>query len=511
MNVLNRRQFLNGIAAAAGASAGMFGVSGAQAAERCGVPDHWDEEVDVVVVGTGFAGLAAAWEACKGGKSVALLEKMPVAGGNSAICGGEMTASGTPQQRMHHIEDSPELMLEDTLRAGSYMNDPGKVKFVADNQLDVYQWTVDEIGVKWAPNDIFQDGGHSVPRCVWSANGSGSGIVKSFLEKLEEKGIRPRVRTFVERLVRDPETGEMLGVRVREGYRFPKADSGRVKTIRARKAVVAAWGGFSADAAFRQIHDPRLTPALKNTNQPGATGELWREAARAGIAMVMVDAIQCIPVSNPNEKGFGVAWQFSENGAGRFGLWINSEGKRFVNELANRKVSADKMFEEQAKGRRIYSIGTPVCFEGLLSFQPNYLKDALAVGAIGEFATLEELCRTNGIPFETLKASVEQVNRSIQTGEDELMGRYVDKESKPLGEGPWYIAEMSPKVHHCMGGIRTNVHGQALDVATDQPVKGFYAAGECSGGTHGATRLGSNAILDCLAFGRVGGRQGSAL
>ena len=505
---LNRRGFLRNVVVGAGATAGLGAIGAAHAApaDACGVPEAWDEEVDVVVIGTGFAGLAAAWEAQKGGKSVALLEKMPVAGGNSQICGGKMTATGCPQQLKHKIEDSKELMMADTMRAGSNMNDAAKVKFLAENQLDVYNWSVDEIGVAWAPNDIFQDGGHTVPRSVWSANGSGSGIIRSQLAKLKEKGIAPRLRTYVEHLIRDPKTGEMLGVQVRTGYRFPKADSGRVKTIRARKAVVAAWGGFSADTVFRQIHDPRLTPSLQNTNQPGATGELWREAAAVGVAMIMVDAIQCVPFSNPNEKGFGVAWQFSQNAAGQFGVWVNSEGKRFVNELANRKVSADAMFEEHGQGRRVFAIGTLKSCAGLLSFQPNYLKNAVKIGAIGEFKTIEDMCKANNLPFDQVKAAIDQVNESVRTGKDKAMGRYIDKEFQPMTEGPWYIAEMSPKVHHCMGGIKTDVHGQAIDVRTDKPIKGFYAAGECAGGSHGATRLGCNAVLDGLAYGREVGR-----
>lgn len=510
MTQLDRRHFLQSAIATVTLPAGLAAASTAAIAAPqpvCSVPEKWDEEVDVVVIGSGFAGLAAAWEAQKAGKTVAILEKMPVPGGNSSICGGKMTATGCPQQVKHKIKDSIELMMADTFRAGSNMNDPAKVKFLAETQLDLYNWTVNEIGVQWAPNDIFQDGGHTVPRSVWAANGSGSGITSKLLEKLAGKGIKPRMRTYVERLVRDPVTGAMLGVVVRTGYRFPKAASGQPHTIRAQKAVVAAWGGFSSDVAYRSMQDPRLGSLLKSTNQPGATGELWREASAIGAAMIMVDAIQCVPFTNPKEKGFGLAWQFSQNGAGQFGLWINSEGHRFVNELANRRVSADAIFAEQAKKRRCYAIGTIDSLKGLLSFQPDYLKKTKAAGAIDEYQTLEDLCKGAGLPYATVKASVDQVNESVATGKDKVMGRYIDKEFKPLKKGPWYIAEISPKVHHCMGGIKTDVHGQAIDIRTDKLIPGLYAAGECAGGSHGLTRLGCNGVLDALAYGREVGRQ----
>ena len=294
----------------------------------------------------------------------------------------------------------------------------------------------------------------------------------------------------------------MLGVQVRQNYRFPREGSGQTKFIRAKKAVVAAWGGFSADSVFRQIHDPRLTPKLQNTNQPGATGELWREAAAVGVEMIMVDAIQCVPFSNPNEKGFGVAWQFSQNAAGQFGLWVNSDGKRFVNELANRKVSSDEMFVQQGRGKRLFAIGTIKSCAGLLSFQPDYLKNAVKIGAIGQYNSVEEMCKANNLPVKEVQAAIDQVNESVKTGTDKVWGRYIDKEFQPLTEGPWLLAEMSPKVHHCMGGIKTDIHGQAVDVRTDKPIKGFYAAGECTGGSHGTTRLGCNGVLDALAYGR---------
>lgn len=504
MNSFNRRSFLKTVVTT---TAGL-GITGAMTiAKAAPVPTKWDEETDVIVIGSGFAGLAAAYEAQKAGANVVILEKMPVAGGNSSICGGKMTATGCPQQKKHKIDDSIKLMMDDTFKAGNNQNDADKVKFIAENQLPVYNWSVDEIGVKWAPNDIFQDGGHTVPRSVWSANGSGSGIVDALLAKLAEKGIKPRLRTYVEHLIRDPETGEMLGVQVRTNYRFPNSDSGKVKTIRAKKGVVAAWGGFSADPVYRQLQDQRLLPSLQNTNQPGATGELWREAAANGVSMIMVDAIQCVPFSNPHEKGFGVAWQFSQNAAGQFGLWVNSLGKRFVNELANRKVSADAMFAEHKDGRRVFAIGTLKSCAGLLSFQPKYLDNAVSIGAIGKYDSLEALCKANNLPYNEVKAAVDQVNESVKTGNDAVMGRYIDKEFQPLVEGPWLIAEMSPKVHHCMGGIKTDVKGQALDVRTDKPIKGFYAAGECAGGTHGAVRLGCNGVLDALAYGREVGKN----
>lgn len=199
-------------------------------------------------MGSGFAGLAAAIEAKKAGVSCVVLEKMPTAGGNSIINGGILTATGCPQQLKHGIKDSPELLAKDMLVAGLYMNNPEKVKLVADSALSNYEWTVKELGVEYNPDAIGQEGGHSVPRYVFTKNGSGSGIVSKELEKVAKLGVKVETRTYVEHIIRD-EKGAVLGLQIRKGYRFPKAGSGRVQFIRAKKGVVLCYGGFSRDVA----------------------------------------------------------------------------------------------------------------------------------------------------------------------------------------------------------------------------------------------------------------------
>ena len=258
------------------------------------IPEKWDEEFDVVVIGSGFVGLAAAIEAKLAGKSVAVFEKMRNPGGNSIINGGIPGVPGTPMQKKEGIDDSPELMMEDMLREGLGLNHPDKVRKLCEEALPTWQWTIDELGVEWNRDRVSQGGGHSVPRCSIIKNGSGSGIVLKEIEKLKTLGVPIRTRVLMERIIRDAD-GRVKGVMVREGYRFPNKDSGKTKFLKAKRGLVLAHGGFGADIPYRTIFDPKLTAEIGTTCQPGATSEAWREADRIGCQMIQTDWIQCAP------------------------------------------------------------------------------------------------------------------------------------------------------------------------------------------------------------------------
>ena len=502
MSALNRRTLLKGSFALG--AAGLFGSAHAAGAVK--LPQKWDETVDVIVIGSGFAGLAAAIEAKEAGANTIVLEKMPTAGGNSVINGGILTATGCPQQKKHNIQDSPELLAKDILVAGLYMNQPEKVKLLADNALSNYEWTVNELGVEYNQDAIGQEGGHSVPRYVFTKNGSGSGIVSKEIAYLEKLGVKVRTRTLVEHIFRDDE-GRVLGVEVRDGYRFPKADSGKTKFIRATNGVVLCYGGFSRDVQYRMMQDPKLTDKLDSTNQPGATAELWRETSRIGCAQVQNDWIQCTPWNNPKEKGMGLGWTFAQSGAAEYGLWVSTTGKRFVNELANRKVRADAIMVEQTNGHRAVAICTLPNLKAYEVARPGMLKKLVADGIVKEYKSLDEIAADYKIPAEELKKTVEGFNKAVETKNDPEFGRYINAEQVPLTEGPWYAAEMSPKVHHCMGGLVTDMKCHVIDIVDSKPIPGLYAAGEATSGVHGAVRLGSCAILDCLVNGRIAGQS----
>lgn len=505
VKTVTRRNFLKAAgatAAAAGLATGGMTLT-PWTAEAAALPKKWDETFDVVIIGSGFAGLAAAYEAKKAGASVVVLEKMRTPGGNSIINGGVVSAAGSPKEKEQGIEDSPELLLKDMLTAGLNLNHVELAKIVADNSWPTVQWTIDELGVKYK-DKLSQEGGHSVPRMYSTYNQSGSAIVQQQLAKLKEIGVQPRVQSYLTQIYRDAD-GRVKGVQIREKYVFPNADSGKLKNIKARKAVILGTGGFGNDVAFRTIQDPRLTAEFPSTNQPGATAESLREALRIGCTPLQLSWIQLGPWGSPDEKGMGLSPFFAQLCAAMYGLWVDTKtGKRFVNELADRKIRADAIIRVGNKCIAFtdafgYSLGQKLIAEAM----PVLIER----GVVKKYETLEEMAAAYNCPIGPLKETIEKFNKGVLAGKDEEWNRYLQKNQKPLGPGPWYALRLTPKIHHTMGGVNINVKAQALDVMTDKPILGLYAAGEVTGGVHGAVRLGSCATLDCLIFGRIAGQN----
>lgn len=156
MTDISRRSLL-GTAAALGlgpvASAAMAGVS---------APQKWDRTVNFLIIGTGFAGLAAALEAHEQGmKSVLVVDKMPTYGGNSIINGGAIAAAGTDMQKKAGIKDNADLLYSDIMKAGGGLAHPQLARHIADESVANYEWLRDKIGVKFKA--VTYHGGHSVP------------------------------------------------------------------------------------------------------------------------------------------------------------------------------------------------------------------------------------------------------------------------------------------------------------------------------------------------------------
>ncbi len=206
MTTLSRRSFIR-TASVVPAAAGL-GLTGCASVK--GASSDWDETYDVVVVGSGFAGLAAALAAREAGASVAVFEKMAFIGGNSSLSGGMIAVPGSSVQKEQGIKDSPKALMADMERIGLGLGDPEHIKFVCENASDTFEWTRKFIGVEWNTN-LTGKGGHSAERCMITKQGTGQGIIMPAVAKLHEMGVDVRTEVFMQKVLRD-EGGRVINL-----------------------------------------------------------------------------------------------------------------------------------------------------------------------------------------------------------------------------------------------------------------------------------------------------------
>lgn len=480
----------------------------------------WDESFDAIVVGSGFAGSAAMLSLLDHGiTNCLMIDKMQYLGGNSAYSGGSMAVAGTPIQEKEKIKDDPELQIKDTLKSGHNLNDLELVKTMVYAGPATFNWLVENgVNFKW----VSRSGGHTVPRS--HSAGAGSYITRPLQKKILERGGQIRTRVIMDDLVYNKK-GEVIGIKVREKYEFnftPGAieednKSGQEKYYRAYGGVILATGGWGADIKFRQKFDPALRDDVLTTNHLGATGYTVRKLINDDIKFIDMQYIQRMHVTSHDEPFFGFAYRWITRGYA-YGIMVNPKtGLRFVNEIADRKVGSDAIWAMNENGKN-----PPILImdmEGTQTVDVADFQRGLSVGAIKKFDTMDELIDFYHINREPFLAQLKRYNEYVDEAAknkdykdpefnrnfSEYRGKYIKVE-----KAPFFAARPGPKVHHCMGGVKTNIDCEVYK-NDGSKVAGLFACGELTGGRHGYNRLGSNAVLDCLVYGKKAGSKLASL
>ena len=467
---MQKREFLKGSLAALG----VFGCGAAAA--RSEFPEardiKWDETFDVVVVGSGIAATCAANESIDlGAKRVIMVDKMPVFGGNSAITGFWINVPRTPEQLAHGVkDDSPELFLKDTLKAGEYFNDPK----LAHALLESFEY-IRKLGCEFAPTPFIQ-GGHSKIRSLAPKVSAGISVMLPLHRHFLKRGGIMRKNTIVDEIIKD-ETGRCVGVAVRENYVFD---------INSR--------------------DTKITKETEGTNHPGATAGALFTLMRAGAIPVHIDYIQWGPWCSPDDKGIGMGADVCDY-IKQYGFAIDPKtGRRCFNELGNRTELTNDIFslKNEDGSQRFAVLIADSQFVPKVSID-RYLSKSLKSGTTKKFETLEELAKFYGLPLKELKDEMAKYNGWIKEGREfdpDFNRPLTPNEGVLMGKGPWYGHRLTSKLHYTMGGARINEKAEVIG-QDFKPIPGLYAAGEITGGVHGVTRLGGNSVLDGIVFGRI--------
>ena len=438
-----------------------------------------DITVDVAVIGAGGAGLSAAVQAHDLGAKVVVVEKMAMPGGNTIRAAGGLNAVGTALQQAKGGHDSTEVMFYDTMKGGKWLNNPELVRTMVNNSAAAVDWLL-ALGGDF--RDVGLMAGASQPRTHRPTGGAlvGPEVIRTLYTAAKARQMDLRMNTQAVEIMKD-RSGKVTGLVV-------KGKDGEYK-IHA-KAVVNAAGGFGANNALVSKYVERLK-GFATTNHPGATGDGVQLAEKAGAQLIDMTQIQTHPTVVPK-----VGEMITEAVRGNGAILVNKEGKRFFNELETRdKVSAAIL--KQTDGIAYLFFDSDM--QKSLKATNGYIKQPYCLTG----ATMDEIAKAMGVPAETLKASLDAWKQGKAAGKD-AFGR-ADM-PRDLDKGPFYAIAITPAVHHTMGGIRIDSKTQVY-TPEGMVIPGLFAAGEVTGGVHGANRLGGNAQADIVVFGRIAGQQ----
>lgn len=469
-----------------------------------------DEELtaDVVVIGAGGAGMAAAVTATQNGKNVIVIEKTSNMGGNTALAGGALNAVDDGSETALARDDSVEFHYKQTIEGGDNQGDPDLVRTLVGNAWDGVEW-LKGLGME------FQDGVFTVTGGMWErahkpVEPEGSGFFKTYKEYMESNdGITMKYNTTAENLI--VEDGVVTGVEC-------TGQTGNKVTVKANNGVVLATGGFGQNVEMRQKYNeetklwPTLDETIPSTNTTAITGDGIVMAEAIGAELVQMGNIQLLPLGDPKTGSLSGNIEHAVESR----IFVNKEGNRFVNEGGRRDEMTLALFEQPDTTMFIVMDSDTYPTGDEVNNFNETINDLVAAGRAYKADTLEDLAAQINVPAENLVKSVEEYNRHCLGGDldgqaDEF-GRTLftdtDKKNNGINDGPFYAAERVPTVHHTMGGVKINTETQVI--GTDgNVIPGLFAAGEVTGGIHGANRLGGNALTDTVVFGRIAGVSAS--
>ena len=467
-------------------------------------------EADVCVIGAGGAGMISAITAADSGKKVVLLESQGIVGGNSVRATGGMNAAATKWQAENSFEegsgvektlataaekyadnetitalaetvkeqyaayqanpegyfDSVELMELDTLVGGKGTNNPELVKVLAEQSgpaidyLETLGMTVHNVGAF---------GGASVKRIHRPIDENKKVIaVGSYMVPILEKNVN------------------VIGVHALS------ADGSKVN-VKA-KAVIIATGGFAANMEMVEKYQPSLKGYM-STNASGALGQGITMAEAIGADTVDMDQIQIHPTVTTTD-----AHLITEGLRGDGAILVNMEGNRFTDEVGTR--DAVSKAEIAQTGSQVYLVIDSKMVEKSAVIQ-GYIKSGYTV--TGEDA--KSLAEAMGVPAEAFENTLKTWNEAVEKKEDAEFGR--TSFAQALDTAPFYAIKVTPGVHHTMGGLKINTVTEVLN-KEGKAIPGLFAAGEVTGGVHGANRLGGNAVCDFTVFGKIAGESAAS-
>jgi fumarate reductase flavoprotein subunit len=463
------------------------------------------KDYDVIIVGGGGAGLAAAIVARDAGASCMILEADRKLGGATALSAAVMYAAGTSVQRAAGItNDTPDAMYRYVMTLAGWEANPRFVRILCDQSGPALEWLIG-LGVEFPPQYLVCSGVEDVPR-GHPSQGAGGTVAERLINAAGARGAEYALGTRVDKLL--VEDGRVVGV---------SADGVELRA----DAIVITTGGFGNSPEMIE----RLYPTAASHGErtyavhyaaPYILGDGIKLGESVGAAIVGLDTGLLLPTS-----GLG---RFVEAFLPPWIMLVNTRGQRFMDESAPYAVSG-YLINAQPERRAFAIFDEPTLVEAsqdlrfadpyhsgaaMPTWEYNLLRRSIENGKVVKADTISELATEIRVEPQALASSVDFYNRSCDDGHDPAFFKQMDR-YYPVRKPPFYAREVRACVIGQTGaGLNVNERAQVLD-AHERPIAGLYAAGEVLGCAVGKRYSGGGmGICNAIVFGRIAGGSAAA-
>ncbi len=448
-------------------------------------------DTDVVVVGSGAAGISAAIEAAEGGAKVIVLEKLARNGGSTRTSSGMVVIGGSAFQAEAGINDSVQALEDYWLERGEGNVDEEMVTYAAEHANDALQFLVDS-GINYSPEGIVFSGTADVRRAHIPPT-YGVEFMDRLVERAESLGVEIYTETPVEQLLQD-ENNNIVGV---------VASHNGAEFIVNSKAVIIASGGFDHNEELKAEYTPDAVGAWA-VSAPQNTGDGLIMGIDAGADTVFKGGVIGWKVVSPV---YGHTTSIGLPIYGAANLIVDSTGDRFIDESKDYPFLFHAMVENGSD--KFYYIfdsnaGDTTTLEASAATIQS-LEKAVEAGVAYKSDTIEGLAKASGL--ENLTNTIESFNSAIEIGNDENFGRDTNS-MNTIEVGQFYALQLQKATLGTFGGLKVNIAGEVLD-KSGYSIPGLYAAGEVANGDFfGDTYPASGSSISmCVVFGREAGKS----
>lgn len=469
-NLLSRRAFLTGLETSLVlAYLGYIGLRSRS------------QTYDIIVIGAGNAGMAAAVAAVEKGASVLVIDQSSAPGvGMHSDLG--LFASPVSPEGLPLPGDSADQHLADTLAtAGIEDTEPALIASVI-HEIPQALRRLKQYGMTFADRPINSS---SLRARCWQPQHMG--YIEALYRAAKTRGVHfafgCRVTDF------STDKGRIIGVAT-------ERSSGN-QTYQARRGIILASGGFAANRSLVEHYRPEFK-GLATDNPPNADGSILLLAQKYSAALIGMRNIQCIPRPRGNRRTQG----YLHLNAARF-IYCDGRGRRFVAEDAPRDILLNAFLTQAAPP--VYEIGDDAAVK---SYQIDIQKDlwrGIEEGTVFKADSLDALAEKAALPAASLSQTIAQYNEGVAKKQDPF-GKAPAELTHTLSKPPFWAVRVEMQIHETLGGLRVNTDGAVLD-HSGTPVPGLWAAGAIVGGLHGKCRLGGNGIASAIALGFIAGQN----